>query len=129
MCFDIRKKDSVASIATKDIIAYKVLKVSDGVLYSPYQSSFHWTAGKLEMVGNFRRLNVNGAIFEGFHCLRSLAHAKDFKKDGYRYTHYKIFQMIIPKGALYWINSTQIVSDQVKLVSDKPFRQKRKKKN
>lgn len=116
MCFHKLSKEDVPKVAQEDIICYKFLYRQSSTLFSPY-NSFTWEVGK---VGNaiITKGIDEGDLSNGFHSCKSL-------KDCIRYRTklcetYLIFQFTIPKGAEYYENETQYVSNQIFLNSATP---------
>lgn len=115
MCFAIKKNDEVARVTPVDITVYKILEVNvNGGLYSPTQST-SWTLDLVAVIHDLKRVRSHTAdtIDAGLHSLRTLQDAKDFKRSNYPNSFYKICTAVIPKGALYWENATQYVSDRL----------------
>lgn len=119
MCFSIRQKESVAKIAQKDIKCLKILRVEEGVISSPIKKGTIWTLGVVQTEPRLKRtVESNGwnghSLNEGLHALKGKVAADKYKRDiGARNT--KIYEAVIPKGAIYWENATQYCADQLKV--------------
>jgi hypothetical protein len=122
MCLITRNLEKY--VAEEDIKVWKVLTTENT---SPFYRDFSWKEGEtydseLEVIPR----TTSGKSFThyicveaGFHFLTSYTLALNFMdvslnfiKEVYN-LKMKIVEMIIPKGASYYINSTEIVSDKV----------------
>lgn len=112
MCFTIERQ-KVAKIALTDIVCYKALDKRADKLVSPYQGTV-WTVGVVKKVPTLDRISDRYSIDKGLHAGKTFAEAK---------THGQaVYEAVIPKGSLYYENSVHYVSEQMKLVSDKPLK-------
>lgn len=121
MCFNAKSYDALATIANKDIKVYKVLGLDEGVLTSVLKDH-RWVAGTEYKEPRFERITKNWTkdLDYGFHSYRTLEIAKKNRKLWGAQS--KIYEMKIPRGSLYFMNSEQIISDSMILVSNKPAR-------
>lgn len=98
--------------ATKDIIVYKGLN-GRKILRSPYKTSTVWRRGKIVTESNFEEKTTCLHLNYGFHsCIeasRGLNHAD------------KVYKFVIPKGALYYKNNNEYLSNQIYLKSIVPL--------
>jgi len=123
MCFIVDELDKKEKIAKDDIICYKVgRKYNKNWIFRdtflPLFRNFTYKIGKLYKKCYPSRLIVevpefipirysNGIIYEGFHSYKS-------KYTSYYAMHsYCCVLCIIPKGAKYYENKTEYVSDQI----------------
>lgn len=116
MCFSTRPSVSVAKTATKNILAYKLLKdISPTGGSSPFHD-LKWEVGKPVKAPLKTKLDYScQSINEGLHCFKTKRGAMNYlyKRDGH-----KLVPVLIPKGSKYYENNTQIVSNQMILLSN-----------
>lgn len=136
MCLII-PKDRESFIAKEDIIVYKVLKISDELLFSPYWNNFYYECDKLysttlkESLEDFTpfdtmdgmivsRLGNLKSIAQGFHSALTKERLQNhYYKSGDLYLRYYmrdfvIRECIIPKGSECYLGFTDlIVSNQI----------------
>lgn len=115
MCFTIQVKRGTdamyckATKAEKDIVVYKWLKESEGgVLCSPIKQGTKWKKGVPKIAGMCRKsssLDIN----KGLHSFRGVTSACRYRgaKSG------GIYKCKIPKGAYFFVNRTQYVSNRL----------------
>lgn len=113
MCFYISDKHPNAMVAKKDISVYKILErvgIENKKLtgLSPYKT-YEWTQGKLAKAEIKSRRDVE--IDEGLHAFVKLSIAKILRNNSSKVR--TICECIIPKGAIYYINSKEIVSNKM----------------
>ena len=107
-------------IAQEDIECYKVLKVSGGLLLSPFQMFDY-------MIGKFYETKLGeieeGDIYEGFHSCSTIYGARRYQTNNVEH----IFKCIIPKGAQLFVGrhdefegyaSNQIIIKEVMELED-----------
>ena len=127
MCFTRKKPyDKVrANIAENDIFVYKWLDRDrkSKILSSPYED-FDWEKGKVysEPLFSMEMFDNEKNIHRGFHSLRSVKDAVLYKERSYMLRACALYKVCIPKGSLYYINDTEIVSNKCCLVDDKAVR-------
>lgn len=133
MCFTRKPYDKVrASIAEEDIFAYKWLhrayRAGGSTLVSGFRTAFEWKRGKTYFEKDFRKEMDNDEryIYEGFHAFRFVKDAVDFKPQHWDLSGCCLYKVCIPKGSLYYENTTQIVSNKCYLVDDKAVRIRKK---
>lgn len=115
MCFNVtndkRKK------ARYDIICFKLVRSNStiGIAESPFRF-FDWVAGKKYRSTLDNPCNYNGDIHEGFHAFKTINGCRRLAKlwDGVQ--EYNIGIFVIPKGAEYYENDTQYVSNSMKML-------------
>lgn len=112
MCFTNNGKNTSVQIATKAILVYKGLDRYKGKLVSPYYSEFQWKEKKKVQEADFDSYPGYFAFY-GFHSCKT---AKNAKLHGNR-----AYAFIIPKGALYFENDDQYISNKIYLRSAKPI--------
>lgn len=114
MCFNIERQ-KVAKVATKDITCFKALDTrgigtpSNPFTYHSPMNTCEWVPQKQKSVTIVRVCNSD--IRKGFHAGKIYAEAKNYGG--------KIYEMVIPKGSLYFENSCQFVAERMTLVSGK----------
>ena len=129
MCFRITYNGKkTATIAKKDIIAYKVLKYVEGKLISPY-NYMSWKKGLIVKIGGVKS-NDSNEIDIGLHCKKTIEGAIEFMGfiNVYLEEEAMIYYVIIPKGARYWENVSEYVSNKMILKSGIPLKYERKRK-
>jgi len=109
MCF-VRKSGQRRKKATEDILAFKRLRIQGDDIISPYIYT-KWKVGELKKAD--MQQNGLGEIEQGLHCYVSEEIA--VKNWGGCTT----VPVIIPKGAHYYINDKEIVSNQMIVAADK----------
>lgn len=130
MCFTRKPYDKVrANIAKEDIFAYKWLKRDRKLktLKSPYED-FQWKQGEVYTEKRFSEevADRESNIYRGFHSLLSIKHATVFAVLAISLRNCHLYKVCIPKGSLYYINDSQIVSNKCYLVDDKAVRIRKK---
>lgn len=106
-------------IAEKDIVCYKIVNLRDNKIISYwydfiYELNRKYTTQVLQPIFT-KKGNI--CIKKGFHSYRNLGIAKD-------YIYYDMFSLlpeiivkcIVPKGSEYYINSKEMVSNQIIIV-------------
>ena len=134
MCFTRKPYDKVrANIAKEDIFAYKWLRrdryrYGGSTLVSGFRTAFEWKKGKTYVEKDFRKEMDNGEkdIHQGFHAFHFVKDAVDFKSQHWDLSGCYLYKVCIPKGSLYYENTTQIVSNKCYLVDDKAVRIRKK---
>jgi hypothetical protein len=120
MCFYLLEKDITEYIAEEDIMCYKVLDAFNGEYYAPIYNFIYKRRKTYTLKCNIKIyppsiLEYNMPIFaviqEGFHSLQGF----DIL-DIVKYGGNAIAEFIIPKGAHYYKNKTEYVSDQIKMI-------------
>ncbi len=111
MCFFPRKNVIKARVARKPILAYKALKVNGAVVYSPLRY-MEWKAGRVHKAKLKPKISKGSNIHVGLHCFKT-------KKKALTVTS-TVFPVLIPKGALYYENDSQFVSNQMVLLTKDP---------
>lgn len=112
MCFFTRKNVIKAKVARKPILAYKALKINGNVVYSPMRY-MEWKAGHVHTARLKTKLGSKGeAITVGLHCFKT-------KKSALTVTN-SAFPVLIPKGARYYENDSQFVSNKMVLLTKDP---------
>lgn len=111
MCFITPNNVRKAKTATKDIIAFKamnlVIENNKQEMRSPTKRTFKWTVGKLFNADLENPLPFTGAnINVGFHSFKRKSGAKNYGGN-------TVVPVMIPKGAIYYENKTQFVSNQM----------------
>lgn len=131
MCFDINpksKKERTLWQATEDIVCYKILKKEvDGNLYGCIYSNYRYIPNKVSkskllipengnylITEDFMKQCENWEINEGFHSFKSLDESEKWSL--FPFSSYFFCKFIIPKGAYFYENKIQYVSNKIKLV-------------
>ena len=117
MCFYKTSCRSVLKTANNDILVYKSLKISSTgkTLRSPYRKGTIWKVGVIKKA-NLEINTYTHHVHQGLHSGKTYNEVRNIGDD--------IFICIIPRGAKYYENAKQYVSDKLILVSDKPLNQK-----
>lgn len=114
MCFELPKGSSVRpSIARKNIIAFKLFKKITFIEAESPVKSFRWTTGKVEH--SFLDAPDDREIYRGFHCCKTPQQARRLAQKWHD-KYLVVGIVIIPKGAKYYQNATQYVSDTMQLL-------------
>lgn len=111
MCFS--KITNKLKIAEKDIPCYKFLRCD---LKSPFEF-YQYVPGAVNTV-NLDKDDSEFEVEEGYHSCKTLATAIQYREEQNE-DHRKIYEFYIPKGAEYYENETQYVSNQIVLKSEK----------
>lgn len=113
MCFRVTTR---VQKAEKDIIVYKFLRDYTKGPVSPHYHA-RWGVGAVKS----SKLDLNhrngSEINIGLHACKTISGAK--KLNGTRVT---IYALVIPKGAYFYKNASQYVSNRMKLKSSKPIK-------
>lgn len=124
MCFNTSPSQTIAKTATKDIECYKIFKrsLTTNTITSPYRGN-RWSKGRIKsaplMPTGDNNIQVQyGTISSGLHSFRDITAAIDYR--GHDFPRLGIYRCIIPKGARYWTNATQHVSDKLYIKSITP---------
>lgn len=113
MCFLTPPNVFKAKVARRDIIAFKSLYVSQigtrQTITSPVKR-FSWKVGTLYTCPMDAQLSYKGKnIYVGFHCFKK-------KKGAADYSGNTVAPVMIPKGAFYYENEDQFVSNKMILL-------------
>jgi len=126
MCLVTTQK--LAKKAKEDIIVYKIVRKSDSEdiflsLYAkfPYEkNTLYITTLKFKKGYFFRNRKVHfKLITEGFHAYKSkiqdvhISLKEYLHNQLFKYFPYMLVECIIPEGANYYENNTEIVADQI----------------
>lgn len=116
MCFKTRSMDNKASVATKDIIAFKLMKhITLTEAHSPFRPCA-WRIGKIKRSDLPKTLRYHGQEIEvGLHCFKTAGSASNYS---FKERDNKLVVVMIPKGALYYENRTQYVSNKMIFLGD-----------
>lgn len=118
MCFTNYKNQESAKVAENDIECYKYLLNDNRGLISPIYGDFIWK--EKEIVEAVYFSSTGDRIIEGgFHSRKTIGGAQDFKEEMCDLAS-PIHKFIIPKGALYFENETEYVSNKIYLASEIP---------
>lgn len=106
-------------IAEKDIVCYKIVNLRDNKIIS-YWYDFIYELNKkytIPVLQPIFRKNGNIRIEKGFHSYRNLYIAKYYIcYDMFNLLPEIIVKCIVPKGSEYYINSKEMVSNQIIIV-------------
>lgn len=95
-------------IAKKDIEVFKVLNKDNTSIYKDFQytKGFEYTNDKftIDYIRFLDRLNIHS----GIHSCKTKSATQIHKQD-----HHKVVKMIVPKGAEYFENDDEIVSNRL----------------
>ena len=119
MCFSLRPGVHKATLATKNIFAYKALYVNGDKITSPSFNA-RWTPKKMKHARGFKKCTMFSSIDEGLHCFKNKTLAR------YYTSGVKVFKVKIPKGAYYYENSTQYVSNKMMITCKTPIKLKKR---
>lgn len=110
MCFYIHSKHRDKKIAKRDIRCYKVLKMFDNELLSPYK----WFSYELGRKYTSIIFIYQGRIEEGLHSFSNKKKALSERYSWYK-DIYKVFICEIPKGSEYYYSPSykEYVSNQL----------------
>ncbi len=116
MCFDNTHLQKGAKIAKKNIKVFKALEAVWGnkgiIAYkSPYYRK-RWESKQL-VTAPVRKTGTPERINQGLHSAKSYDIARSHARH--------VFNAIVPKGALYWENGYEIVSNQLMITCKKPI--------
>lgn len=112
MCFINRRNQPSAKVATEDIHVFKGLTVDKkGRLYAPVQKT-RWRIGWTKWSWRMVKSGSPDEIYRGLHSAKTWQHANKYGD--------KIFNAVIPKGAKYWENDDEFVSNKLRIVG--PFK-------
>lgn len=113
MCFYV--KDEKRKKARYDIICFKLVddESTIPVAKSPFQG-FKWTAGE-EYECELDMPTYN-KIHQGFHACKTIRGCRGLEKKWRDISKYNIGVFVIPKGAEYYENDTQYVSNRMKML-------------
>lgn len=113
-----RKKNP--NIATKAFTVFKVVENWKGVYHSPYMSSFIWEEGKTytsKFSGNIEKADGASGLWwlhidKGLHAN---VEAEKAMNTAYYARNRRIIEMVVPKGAQYFINKKgEVAADTMK---------------
>lgn len=117
MCFTKQRKRDKAIKATKNIVVYKAL-IGDPYLKSPYYTSCYWTKGERVEEQRFVKENIYKRYLDyGFHSCKSIRGAKQHAQT--------VYEFVIPRGALYYENRSEYLSNKIYLKSVVPIKFKK----
>ena len=106
-------------IAEKDIICYKTVKIQGTQLIS-YWCNFKYELNKKYKIQALQPISVGNGdirICEGFHSYIKLDTAENDLLYGILYPVVEVVvKCIVPKGSEYYINSEEMVSNQIIIV-------------
>lgn len=113
MCFITPSNILKAKIARRDIIAFKSVYIRTGLkkvtIVSPVRG-FEWKVGILYKANMECELLYKGKnVHAGFHCFKQKAAAKNYSGN-------TVVPIMIPKGAYYYENKSQFVSNRMVLL-------------
>jgi len=115
MCFTLNRKYPKSKIAEKDIICYKILNRRT----APHQEWFVYQKNvktkKEDLVVHQIMDDDPAWINEGYHSYKSFWQYIP-KYDNFAQiprAHFGIYKMVIPKGAKYWENEAEYVSETI----------------
>lgn len=110
MCL-ITTKD-IPEIAQEDIVCYKLYKLRDNKLLSPYREVVAPNINEVTntvldraCVFNYKGNHVNYSVSRGFHSYKNISNSKEelrFWIHFLAYSNVRIFKCIIPKGTKYY---------------------------
>ncbi len=133
MCFKLRYEDKKPRVAKQDIVCWKILRMDNrSPMYDLVidRKEEAWTPGYIywEKSQTFRKSSisqykVNGGCFHSKR-MRKLAKISWIMDDGDK----KVVKMIIPKGAKYYENDEEYVSDTIWYPHQRKKKEKEKKK-
>lgn len=118
MCFTNYKKQESAKVAENDIECYKYLLNDTRGLMSPIYGDFIWKEKEIVNAVHFSPAG-DRIIENGFHSRKTVAGADDYRVEMCDIAS-PIHKFIIPKGALYFENETEYVSNKIYLASEIP---------
>lgn len=124
MCFYLNNAMDFqnAKLALDDITVYKLFKVKDGVIRSPFRSCT-WKIGCIK--NTHLKTRAYYTIDKGLHSFITVSGARNFHfRDG----AHILLKCVIPAGAYYFKNGTQYVSNELVVLDDKPVSMKLKRK-
>lgn len=110
MCL-ITTKD-IPEIAQEDIVCYKLYKLRDNKLLSPYREVVAPNINEVTntvldraCVFSYKGNHVNYSVSRGFHSYKNISNSKEelrFWIHFLAYSNVRIFKCIIPKGTKYY---------------------------
>lgn len=106
MCFDRIGK---MKKATKNILVYKALGGEGKRLYSPYHVWHGWTMREERKEKDFVKNATQSSLVHGYHSCKTPLDASFHADNVYRFT--------IPKGAWYYENNDEYLSNKIYLRS------------
>lgn len=111
MCFNTRPNVKQFKTARTPIIAFKLMKnVTDRTADSPFRRKT-WNVGVPYRAPLVTKLLYAGQdIYEGLHCFKSVGAARRYASGA---SHLKLVPVMIPAGARYYENETQLVSNKM----------------
>jgi hypothetical protein len=119
MCFNTTSK---VRIAKTNILCFKVLrKTRSGRLYSPIMDKYKWDL-KQKVVKDFENYHTVEGQIHGIHTFRTFKDARNMSNHRNSFNSFYTYRMMIPKGALYYQNGTQYLSNKIILKSLKPIK-------
>lgn len=111
MCFINYRNQESAKVATEDIPVFKGLNVDyKGVITSPVRKYTRWKVGVTKTVWFMKKRGNPIDIQKGIHSAKNPLIARGWSDTG------NVFNAIIPKGAKYWENNNEFVSNKLKLL-------------
>lgn len=122
MCFYRVPEVAYAQVLKDPVMAFKILKKTNEGLFSPttHLAPCKWDIGRMKHDQTFERVTTITSINKGLHCLKTLEDAKSYRSSLRSWADFKIYKVLIPRGALYWENATQICTDQMTVVDGVP---------
>ena len=112
MCFTKLRNEKMKK-AKKFILVYKGLDTWKNELCSPYHDSFKWKEKKRVEEEEFVKNSSSKYLYKGFHSCKTIEEANG---------HGAPYEFIIPKGALYYENADEYLSNKIYLRSAKPVK-------
>lgn len=114
MCFYKNKSTDTVRVARRDIKVYKQLHRKRGKYLSPVYGQ-EWERKKV-VTSQLTQNAYSSYVYAGLHAFRKRRHA-----GGYGGT---VYSFIIPRGAKYFMNDTQYVSDKMYMLSGIPLKRR-----
>lgn len=109
MCFDNNRKQKTVKIAEQDIKSFKALISENGKLTSPIKRKTKWRLGKIKKVWFMVKKGTPNEINRGLHSAKTVDCAQGYYSGC-------IYNCIIPKGAAYWENDDEYVSNALRVI-------------
>lgn len=120
MCFTNNLNQTAPKVAENDIECYKFLMD----LCSPFYYNGIWKENELKEAEIAETADHNDELNIGFHSCKDVERCIWYRAD-VEYQHIcPIYKFIIPKGALYYENNNEYLSDKIYLASEKPVEPK-----